>query len=172
MNGPAPCEVPPVAMGEIKKVAVAAPAASNCIAPQSTNGKTPNANTSAPNNPSRGSSISSALPTAPTNRSANSSSRRVPRIDISLVKVTTRGAMINTPMASPNHQTRHAEAKPDQAFTPVRNKTLVPMVALTALPQKPPRRPNPSQSQTRQAQGRNPGSRRRSQAPHSGPTVL
>src|SRR5262249_9857388 len=171
MNGPTPCAVPHSAIAEITKVTIAAPAASNCIAPQSTNGKTPNANTSAPNNPSRGSSISIALPPAPNNKSANLNSRRG-SIDIRLVKVTTKGVMINTPMASPSHQTRQVEAELDQAFTLVRNKMLVPMVALTAVPQNAPRMTNPSTSRSRVREGRNPGSRRRSQAPNSGPTVL
>src|SRR5215467_8137067 len=151
-NGPAPCAVPHSAIAEIKKVTIAAPAASNCMAPQSTNGKTPNANTSAPNNPSRGSSINSALPTAPNNKSANLNSRRV-SIDLRLVKVTTKGVIINTPMASPSHQTRQVEAKLDQAFTPVRNKVLVPMVALTAVPQNAPKTTNPSTSRSRVREG-------------------
>jgi len=153
MNGPKPRAVPHTAMAEIKKLTTAAPAVSNRIAPQSTKGKTPNANMPARINPSRGSKITNALPAAPSNRHANSNPRRSSRIDISLVKVSTSGVTINTPMASPNHHISHADAKPDQAFTPVRNKTPAPTVALTAVPQRAPRMLIPSTSRSRVREG-------------------
>src|SRR6059058_5766201 len=125
------------------------------MAPQSTKGKTPNANTSARINQYEELKITNALPPAPSSRKANSTNRRSPRMDSSPVKVSASGVTINTPKPSPHHHISHEEAKPDQAFTRASNKTLAPTVALTAVPQKAPRIPIPSTSRSRVREGRN-----------------
>src|SRR5438552_230063 len=134
-KGAEPCAVPQRALAAIRKLTAAAPAASKRMAPQSTNGKTPNANTSARINQCEESKITKALPPAPSSRSANSTHRRPPRTDSSSVNVSASGVTINTPKASPHHHISHEEAKPDQALTRASNNTVAPTVALMAVPQ-------------------------------------
>ena len=171
-NGPNPRPVPHTAITAITKQIEAAPTDRKRMAPQITNGNTANASTSSrTERPIIRLKIARLVTVVP-RKSKRVSTARACQILPSSRAVNSKGATINTPMASPNHQTRHAVPKSDHACTPARKRVVVPRVAATDVLTRAPRKIRSARSRNRQMRNCESANRRSKYRPTRAPEVL
>ena len=173
MNGPCPCAVPQTAMAAVRKLATVDPAMPKRIAAQMTKGEMTKANTSSRMaSPIRPPKIARQVTTSPIDN-VSSSIHRKPVTDLPSCPPARRsGAMISTPIASPSHQTSHAEPKLDQGCTPARKRLVTPAEAARVVLTNAGSVTRPRTSRNRVRDGLNSVNRRKRYAPTRALEVL
>ena len=154
MKGPFPCAVPQTDIAAITNVAIPAPNARKRIAAQMTNGNARNAKTSSfiPG-PRRPPKIAKHVASRLSNSTNDSIILTLLKDLVSARPVKNNGVTISTPIASPSHQIRHVEVKPDHARMCVKRRVVAPTEAATMGAIAAPKAISPRTSRNRSKEG-------------------